>query len=279
MLIFKNKNFIIASIIILLLAMAVGFIFYYSYQQNKKNKLLIEKNQELAEIEKRQETDYETIRQASLEKDGQKCRSLAGGARDGCFYKIANNNLEAAYCAEIIDGETKKKCQDIFTYNQIVKNGASPQCFTLQTDFYKDHCLEYFFSRLKEIKECETFTAGDKIRCQDVVNKNKAYAENDIIRCDKIGAEFMKKDCQQIIKNKPKDSDNDGLTDSEELSYSTNVFKADTDGDGLNDLAELKIYRIDPKNPDTDGDGHNDGAEVKSGFNPNGPGKLNIVNK
>lgn len=48
----------------------------------------------------------------------------------------------------------------------------------------------------------------------------------------------------------------------------------DTDGDGLSDYEEKKIYGTDPKNPDTDRDGMPDGDEVKRGRNPLGPGKL-----
>ncbi len=265
--IFKNKIFVIAAIIILLIAAAVGLIFYYGYQQNKniENKLLIERNQELEKIKKRQ-ADYETIRQASMAKDDQKCRSLEGDAKDDCFYKIANDNLEVKYCAEIINGETKKQCQDIFIYNNTIKNGDSQMCFALRTNFYKNNCLAYFFSRLGDLKDCEKFTAGDKILCQDIVNKQKAYVENNIKMCDNIADKFMQNDCRQVINSKPKDSDNDGLTDSEELSYGTDPFKADMDGDGLNDLEELKIYRIDPKNPDSDGDGIKDGEAVKRGL-------------
>jgi hypothetical protein len=50
----------------------------------------------------------------------------------------------------------------------------------------------------------------------------------------------------------------------------------DSDGDGLTDYQEVCIYGTDPHNPDTDGDGYQDGAEVKSGYNPNGPGKLTL---
>jgi len=49
------------------------------------------------------------------------------------------------------------------------------------------------------------------------------------------------------------------------------IFK-DTDGDGLSDYEEKRIYGTDPRNPDTDGDGMKDGAEVKRGRNPLGPG-------
>jgi hypothetical protein len=76
------------------------------------------------------------------------------------------------------------------------------------------------------------------------------------------------------------DSDGDGLTDYEEIYiYHTDPYKADTDGDGLTDYQEVKIYHTDPNNPDTDGDGYPDGVEVKNGYNPNGPGRLLIVNQ
>jgi hypothetical protein len=70
------------------------------------------------------------------------------------------------------------------------------------------------------------------------------------------------------------DSDADGLTDTEEVTYGTNPNTADTDADGLTDKEEVKIYQTDPLNPDTDGDSYLDGGEVKNGYNPNGPGKL-----
>ncbi|SHK36494.1 von Willebrand factor type A domain-containing protein [Hathewaya proteolytica DSM 3090] len=42
----------------------------------------------------------------------------------------------------------------------------------------------------------------------------------------------------------------------------------DGDYDGLPDYEEVFLYRTNPKDPDTDKDGLNDGAEVKLGFNP-----------
>lgn len=95
-----------------------------------------------------------------------------------------------------------------------------------------------------------------------------------------------------------KDTDNDGLTDMEEIIYGTNKDNPDTDGDGhldgaevengynpagagkldsdndgLSDADELK-YGTDKNNPDTDADGHQDGTEVLNGYNPLGAGKL-----
>lgn len=71
-----------------------------------------------------------------------------------------------------------------------------------------------------------------------------------------------------------KDSDNDGLNDSQEQSIGTNLFAADTDNDGLSDFDEVRKWKSDPLNPDTDGDGYTDGAEVKNGYSPTGPGKI-----
>jgi len=66
------------------------------------------------------------------------------------------------------------------------------------------------------------------------------------------------------------DSDGDGLADADpalpwdELRAGSDPKLADTDGDGLDDLAELGagLYAgSDPKNPDTDGDGLMDGVD------------------
>lgn len=76
------------------------------------------------------------------------------------------------------------------------------------------------------------------------------------------------------ITTPPIDSDSDGLTDAEEKTAGTNINLIDTDNDGLSDYEEVKIYHTNPLSADTDGDGYLDGAEVKSGYNPNGPGKL-----
>ncbi len=76
------------------------------------------------------------------------------------------------------------------------------------------------------------------------------------------------------LKRKRKDSDGDGLTDSEELEFGTDPLRVDTDGDGISDFAELKIFGTDPLRADTDGDGISDGREVMLGRNPRGSGLL-----
>jgi hypothetical protein len=74
------------------------------------------------------------------------------------------------------------------------------------------------------------------------------------------------------------DTDSDGLSDRDELRvHKTNPLLADSDNDGLSDSDEIFIYKTNPNNPDTDGDTYQDGVEVQNGYNPNGEGKLPIV--
>ena len=64
------------------------------------------------------------------------------------------------------------------------------------------------------------------------------------------------------------DTDGDGLNDGAEVAAGTIPLNPDTDGDGLTDGQEVNIYGTNPKLADTDGDGFYDGAEVAFGGNP-----------
>ncbi len=75
------------------------------------------------------------------------------------------------------------------------------------------------------------------------------------------------------------DYDKDSLTNSVELSMSTNGSVADTDGDGIVDGDEAR-YQTDPLNNDSDNDGIADGIEILAKLNPlseaSQPGKKDI---
>ncbi|HEX9664779.1 MAG TPA: hypothetical protein VGA49_03050 [Patescibacteria group bacterium] len=75
----------------------------------------------------------------------------------------------------------------------------------------------------------------------------------------------------------PVDSDRDGLTDEEEKELGTDLNNPDTDGDGLTDFEEVRVYKTDPLNPDTDGDGFLDGDEVQAGFDPTQGGGARLL--
>src|SRR5439155_10299358 len=66
------------------------------------------------------------------------------------------------------------------------------------------------------------------------------------------------------------DTDGDGLKDGDEVKiYKTNPLKADTDGDGLNDGFEVLNSHTDPTKVDSDGDGFPDQFEIFAGSDPN----------
>ena len=64
------------------------------------------------------------------------------------------------------------------------------------------------------------------------------------------------------------DSDGDGLTNLEEYAAGTDPTKRDTDGDGLEDAAEVNTHNTDPTRQDSDGDGITDPQEIDEGSDP-----------
>ena len=63
------------------------------------------------------------------------------------------------------------------------------------------------------------------------------------------------------------DTDQDGLTDTEESALGTDPNNPDSDGDGLSDGEEVTLG-THPSRPDTDEDGVSDGDEVAAGTDP-----------
>ena len=64
------------------------------------------------------------------------------------------------------------------------------------------------------------------------------------------------------------DNDRDGLLDGEEIIAGSSLYNRDTDGDGLDDFAEVKTYGTSPILADTDGDGMSDAQELVAGTSP-----------
>ena len=70
------------------------------------------------------------------------------------------------------------------------------------------------------------------------------------------------------ISDGDEDTDNDGISNLQEIKYGTSPASADTDNDKLSDYDEIFKYKTDPCNADTDGDGLSDGDEIRNGTNP-----------
>ena len=72
------------------------------------------------------------------------------------------------------------------------------------------------------------------------------------------------------------DSDDDGLSGSEELQLGTNPYNPDTDGDGLSDSYEAN-NGINPLLYDSDGDDYSDGYEVSANTNPVDENEMPVI--
>jgi len=78
-----------------------------------------------------------------------------------------------------------------------------------------------------------------------------------------------------LISGAAPDFDGDGYSDAQEIKDGYSPFnperikleKSDMDSDGLSDYFELK-FKTDPFKADSDGDGFSDGAEIDLGYNP-----------
>ncbi len=74
----------------------------------------------------------------------------------------------------------------------------------------------------------------------------------------------------QISNPRSDDTDGDGLTDSNEIQYRTDMLHFDSDRDGISDGDEVLVYHSDPLSVDSDSDDLNDSEELRLGTNING---------
>ncbi len=119
-------------------------------------------------------------------------------------------------------------------------------------------------------------TAGYTWTSTDLIDGVAGGDKDDIYFGIKLGLElgtdpdpdrdrlFNKVEARLGTKPRKYDSDNDGLSDGDEVrKLKTNPLVADTDGDGLSDGDEVNIHETDPLMADSDGDGLSDGDEVQ----------------
>lgn len=101
-----------------------------------------------------------------------------------------------------------------------------------------------------------------------VPDKDGIYVAQLIVRDAALASEPDTAKVTVSVVLPPLDSDNDGLSDAEEIALGTDPHKPDTDDDGLQDGDEVKVYFTNPLNPDSDGDTFNDGEEVAAHKDP-----------
>lgn len=262
-----NKRKVIIILVIVLLMAGVGFFYFFS--RNKKDDR--DNSFELEQMKKNQ--DYEAIKRANTEKNVEYCFSLESKRIDECINGVAKSANDASICDKI-SGDLKDDCKESILYEEIVSGDDMERCSELKIAGIYSQCITSFFWKWDDLEKCSIAEEKDRGDCIDIINKKIAYQNNDESKCNDVNNEDLKDDCFTVIKSKPKDSDNDGILDGDEISYGINPYSIDTDKDGVNDLDELKNYFTNPNKADTDNDGFSDGDEIKNGYNPKGDGKL-----
>ncbi|PJG58886.1 inverse autotransporter beta domain-containing protein [Aeromonas cavernicola] len=108
---------------------------------------------------------------------------------------------------------------------------------------------------------------------------NNTYGITAVVR-DVKGNEISAYTSIELLKNTQKpeilDSDEDGVTDEQEIIDGTDPHNSDSDKDGLHD-GEEKTHGTNPLAPDSDNDGISDAEEIKNGSNPLDPNDPNPI--
>ena len=157
----------------------------------------------------------------------------------------------------------------------IVKEAAKTVITVVQSIFINDDTIEEFNESFvledgainKEQTFMKTYAWGTLYVLNSVnVSQTEDQDVNSILKSI-IRLEYILQNLPKVQVNDEddsclNDSDCDGLTDDEERVLGTNPYNPDSDGDGLTDYQEVRIYFTNPLNPDTDGDGVSDYLEV-----------------
>lgn len=210
--------------------------------------------------------------------------------KDTCVADVAIALRDPAVCEVWVDEPfDRQECVDVTSAFVIAESGKTndiAKCAELETNEYSNLCFWMSFNS-KFSNDCDRVPKEYRAQCVDAKAIHSARSEEDcapvtdpdykdfcllVAKMGMTQASNVDSDNDGItdgneifMKTDPKnpDSDGDTLTDGEEwIIYRTNPLSDDTDGDGLKDNEELKIYNTDPKKLDSDGDGISDKNEV-----------------
>ncbi|MDP3056954.1 MAG: hypothetical protein Q8N37_00325 [bacterium] len=172
------------------------------------------------------------------------------GDENDCIASVAFIKGESAVCGEIENSKIRIECANAILQRLGVEK--IDKCWSFD-GYDLMHCLRNIFVMYDKPEDCLNLKSEKTQQvCESVFYYEIAFIQHDGELCKKITNEKLNQYCFENAGGKFPDSDNDGLTDYEEINK----------------------YHTDPANPDTDGDGYTDGDEVKNGFNPLGEGKL-----
>lgn len=251
------KKYKISIIIIFLLIFFAGLFYFIYFKAN--NNVKINTLKEAAEKRLKEESDKENMsyvaqRAVEMSKNVESCKLLRAKDVDSCYLDIANLNNDKKICELINKKIVRDSCFGNFIYKEAISSKDVRNCYIVASSS-RDNCLNDYFRGFSDTRDCSVLDDIDRQKCLDSVYSAQAYRLSDGDLCNSVVDGLMKENCKQIIKNKPLDTDKDGLSDSDERSYGTNPLNYDSDGDGVSDYDEIFKYKTNPFKIDDKGKG------------------------
>ena len=177
------------------------------------------------------------------------CELLTDRESDSCVWTFARTQADATVCEMVKADDLKVNCYDSAYYAQAKRQSDKSNCAKIVDESFRRVCIQEFEPSVTSIN-CLSL-GKTPMYCQAISITEEAKTKQDRALCSSI-------------------QDQDLLT-----SCFDQVEVDDPDFDLLATALE-SYYKTDPRNPDSDADGYKDGDEVAAGFNPAGPGKLEI---
>ena len=250
---FNKKTLIIILSVLVVLILAATIYFIVSKknisQTSKTANNSISQEELIKNQEKKAYDDYQKQLAVVYAKNIDGCSKLVETDEiNECLDAIAVQANRKDYCEKIKDDDKlKNECLNSIDYMNISWGSDPNGCSTLSNKTLEENCYQEYFVKLNSTQDCEIVKeAARKTQCLNLVNKRLAIVFNKPEACNAITDNKMKLDCKANKVVAPLDSDHDGLPDDVEISLGLNPFKADTDGDGVNDYNEINVTHTNP---------------------------------
>lgn len=165
------------------------------------------------------------------------CDALKDADKDDCYWSVARVAKDLGLCTKITDKDISARCS---------KELSASAAFSAS-----------------DIALCDKITDGEiKTNCQKVITSTKSL----VCASTDTDCEFTR---VLAAANQAEDADVCAVLDPKrEAECRAQVLVNDPDHDDLDSTQEIVLYNTDPHKADTDGDGYSDGAEVHSGHDP-----------
>ena len=199
------------------------------------------------------------------------CNKLSGDALITCVWKIAKQEGDPEACKNITVTEKQKSCQDSVYRDLAGLNLDLSWCEKIAFELSRTKCINTVTEQIAKQKGCQD-TGIDPNVCVRLETLDKAIASRDSGQCMALTDVNDQDDCLESVGVGDKDLDK--LDAQMEARIGTSDVNIDSDSDELSDYDEYYEYGTNPAKADTDGDGYSDGAEIRDGYNPLGAGKL-----